>query len=149
MPSILDKHLNDVPDLSTVAPGEYTMQFESAEISHKKDDETRDILRMRFSIEGEPNAYQVNHYLSLPSDSDSNDDQIKKLRRLKDMSKALHIDSETFMNCIRDAYTAFQSGADQDGAFAQLNGYTLSAILSEEEYNGTMSNKIARLLGLK
>lgn len=148
MPSFLQKSLADVPDLATVTPGEYTLNFSSAKVEPKNLDGTKEPdpnhqkLTIRLSIEGEPNAWPVTHYLSMPADDDSEEDEISKRRRIKDFANGLGVDPEEFMQCLRDAYEAFFMQADQGSAFQPLKGSSMLAILTEEEYNGIKSNKI-------
>jgi len=146
MPSFLDKSLADVPDQTAVPAGEYHLTFKSAAIVEKNDDPSRHNLKVTLTIDGQPNAFPVVTYYSLPNDSDSSDEEVRKLRYLKNFSKALDVDGETLMNCLRSAYEAFVNQADQASAFSPLLGTGFTAILKEEEYNGNISNKIGRIV---
>ena len=146
MPSFLDTSLSDIPDLKTAPDGEYTLNFYKAAINAKKDDPERETLKVIFEIEGVSDVLPVVQYFALPAEADDEEDRKTKGRRLKDLAKAFSVDPDEFMEMVRSAYGYYLVKADQDDAFSPLVGYSTSAILGTEEYNGDKKNVVKQLL---
>ncbi len=118
--------LENVPDLAPVAPGEYELRILSAAVVDGKQPGAKNILIVA-AIEGEPNALNVFHYISMPNENDSKDMVDSKRRRIKDDFRAFDL-------------------VPADIGEESSKGKTAWVILGSETYEGTERNVIKRII---
>ncbi len=80
--SLLDLNLENVPELSTVPEGEYTLVCRSAEVKTSQNTGGQ-YISLRYEIVGEPDALPVYHVVMLPTPEDDDAKRNWRLRQLK------------------------------------------------------------------
>jgi hypothetical protein len=115
MPTFLNIDLASAKEPQVVEPGEYLMNIESAELKTGRESK-KPYVNLRCSIEGQENAKQVYHIMSLPSADD--DDEVRNSRTL------------AFVRLC--AATGYQPGPNGI-AIEELSGQQFTAILALED----------------
>ncbi len=127
MPFIeISEDLNEDYEDKPVAEGEYDLRIIAANDKRNKAD-TGEITEIIIEIEGDEGegAANVFHYLSYPSEDDDKKKARSKMRFLTDFLKLFEVPFET---------NGFNS--------EDLVGCTARGLLSQEEYEGRVSNKL-------
>lgn len=104
--SLLNLNVEDVPDLEVLAPQEYELKIEKAEIkSYENDKGSGQFLSLMFSVIGEETAKPVFHSLFFPNDTDNQQQIDGKKRGFKAFFQAfnLPLSGETEVEELRGA----------------------------------------------
>lgn len=89
--SLLDYNLDNVPELTSVAEGEYQVQINSAEV--KTNEKGNTFLLCRMSIPDEPAAQDLSYVVMLPNDNDEEKEATRKLNNLRRFMRAFGFDT--------------------------------------------------------
>lgn len=119
--------LDNVPELSAVADGEYEVRIMDAG-DHVSKNTGNNMVRLVLEILGEPNADTIYHYITLPQMDDDERKRNGKLRRIKDFLAAF--------------------GLDQQSDYADWIGATGWALIGseEDERTGNPRNNVKRFI---
>ena len=127
--SLLDLHLDQVPDEVTVEPGEHQLIVTKAE--EKMSSKDHPMLTVFFNIIGNPDAKMVAHYFLLPEKGNKNNNN--RLRSLKAFYIACGLDVSQPVNVEED--------------FKGKEVWTMLKCEDSDEYGE--SNKISRFITKK
>ena len=83
--------LDNVPELSAVAEGEYEVRIIDAG-DHVSKTSGQNMIRLVLEIQGEPDAETIYHYITLPQFDDDERKKNGKLRRIKEFLAAFNLD---------------------------------------------------------
>lgn len=124
--TLLDLHLDQVEDPTTVPGGEeYQLRIISADMK-KSNDQTRDMILVGMQIVDNPTSKTVFENMILPKEGDK--DQTVYLSKLR----------------IKQFMQAFGIGLSDPGELSSWVDRTAWAVLKLDEYQGQVSNKVAK-----
>ena len=86
--------LENVPELSAVAEGEYEVRIMDAG-DHVSKTSGQNMIRVVLEIVGEPEAETLYHYITLPQFDDDERKKNGKLRRIKEFLSAFNLDQQS------------------------------------------------------
>lgn len=131
MPSLLDLHLDKLPD-RTIVPGgeEYQLEITKGEIKPSKSSE-RDVLHVSFKIVDQLNSLPIFEALSLPCEADSEDL------------------AYNFSNSIKEFMLAFGINLKNPGEPSEWKGLVGWAFLKTDQYEGRDKNTVSRFIAKK
>lgn len=86
--------LDNVPELSAVAEGEYEVRILDAG-DHVSKTSGQNMIRLVLEIQGEPDAETIYHYVTLPQFDDDERRKNGKLRRIKEFLSAFGFDKQS------------------------------------------------------
>ena len=89
MSFIIDTDTTNVPELTSVAAGEYEIRFVRAEQKNSKAGDP--MIEIIFDIPSEPLSKDIFHYIMMPLASDSEKQKVQKLGNLKALKAAFNL----------------------------------------------------------
>lgn len=122
-----DFNLNDIPETSALASGEYEVVITNAS-DYVGKTSGKQSIRVLLDVPDEANAETIFHYLSLPNADDTEKQKMNKLRRIKNFLQAFDL--------------------SQDDPYEDWVGHKSWALVKQEtDQDGNPRNSVTRFLG--
>lgn len=130
---LLELGLAETPDLVGATEGEHQVMIEKMG-KHEGKDSGKTSLKVTLKIADQPNTYNLDTFLGLPTDGEEKDKSDAKRRGIKNFCRCFGVDFGSFTQCYGD------------NDYSPLYGSEGWALVKDEEYEGQVRPKISRFI---